>query len=81
MTGMTNMHDQFPLAEDLDRLVDEEMSADERRAFLIRLDEAPQGWRQCALAFLEAQAWQHDLRHATPAPTVAPLPILTGATN
>src|SRR4051812_37389368 len=45
----------------LDRLVDDELSADERRALLESLDSRPQGWRRCALAFLEAQSWRSDL--------------------
>jgi hypothetical protein len=52
------------LAEDdhrFDLLVDGELSAAERRQLLAGLDEEPGGWRRCALAFLEAQAWQQDL--------------------
>jgi len=45
----------------LDLLVDDELSAAERRELLTRLDERPEGWRRCALAFLEAQAWRGDL--------------------
>lgn len=43
---------------DLDALVDGSLSEPRRVALLSRLDSAPQGWRQCALAFLEAQAWR-----------------------
>jgi hypothetical protein len=46
----------------LDRLVDGELDASERRSLLIALDETPDGWRRCAVAFLEAQAWRGDLR-------------------
>lgn len=45
----------------LDRLVDGELSSDERRALLRRLEEEPEGWRRCALAFLEAQALRESL--------------------
>jgi hypothetical protein len=45
-----------------DRLVDGELSAVERRALLESLDSQPQGWRHCALAFLEAQSWRTELR-------------------
>lgn len=45
----------------LDRLVDGELTSDERRALLRRLDEEPEGWRRCALAFLEAQALRESL--------------------
>jgi hypothetical protein len=43
-----------------DQLVDGELSTDERRQLLSTLDGRPDGWRQCALAFLEAQAWRAD---------------------
>lgn len=44
-----------------DRLVDGELSADERRLLLASLDDRPGGWRRCALAFLEAQSWSEGL--------------------
>ena len=47
-----------------DRLVDGELSGGERRALLESLDARPQGWRRCALAFLEAQSWRKELREA-----------------
>jgi hypothetical protein len=46
----------------LDRLVDGELADKERRELLTRLDAEPDGWRRCALAFLEAQTWQSSLR-------------------
>jgi len=56
-----------------DRLVDGELSADERRALLESLDTRPQGWRQCALAFLEAQSWKNEMRMLAAQPAaVAP---------
>src|SRR5262245_23353512 len=48
----------------LDRLVDGELDAAGRRELLKALDDQPGGWRRCALAFLEAQAWRSDLRGA-----------------
>ena len=45
----------------LDRLVDGELGSEEYAAAVRSLDDAPDGWRRCALAFLEAQAWQRDL--------------------
>lgn len=48
-----------------DRLVDGELSAADRRSLLESLDSRPNGWRQCALAFLEAQSWQSELRDFT----------------
>ena len=45
----------------IDRLVDGELGEHEYRALLALLDDEPDGWRRCALAFLEAQALRHDL--------------------
>jgi hypothetical protein len=56
-----------------DRLVDGELCADERRALLESLDSRPDGWRRCALAFLEAQSWRSELR--TVATTPAAIPV------
>lgn len=67
------MNEEFAQDELLfDRLVDGELDAAERRRLLESLDARPDGWRRCALAFLEAQAWRDDLRRmvrtaATPA--------------
>jgi hypothetical protein len=44
-----------------DRLVDGELSSAERHTLLESLDARPNGWRRCALAFLEAQSWKADL--------------------
>ena len=44
-----------------DRLVDDELSEEERRELLGQLDDEPSGWRRCALAFLEAQCWRQAL--------------------
>jgi hypothetical protein len=45
-----------------DRLADGELLPQERRRLLARLDSVPDGWRQCALAFLEGQAWRATFR-------------------
>jgi hypothetical protein len=57
-------NDRFPvpLESRLDLLVDGELDDDERRALLDRLDTEPDGWKRCALAFLEAQCWGEALR-------------------
>lgn len=52
-----------------DRLVDGELSLAERRALVRSLDARPDGWRKCALAFLEAQSWQSDVRTMTATPS------------
>jgi hypothetical protein len=50
------MQEEF-LHDDIlfDRLVDGELSPAERRRLLASLDDWPDGWRRCALVFLEAQ--------------------------
>ena len=40
-----------------DRLVDGAFSPSEYKAFVAALEDEPGGWRRCAMAFLEAQAW------------------------
>ncbi len=45
----------------LDLLVDDELDAERRRELLGRLDRDPDGWRRCALAFLEAQSWRRAI--------------------
>jgi hypothetical protein len=55
---MTANHTQDTDDRLIDRLVDGELPEDTRRALLARLDAVPDGWRRCALAFLEAQAWR-----------------------
>ena len=45
-----------------DRLVDDELSADERKRLLASLDSQQDGWRRCALAFLEQQAWRRQMK-------------------
>ena len=46
---------------DLDRLVDGEVDLPELRRIVAALEERPDGWRDCALAFLEAQALRKEL--------------------
>jgi hypothetical protein len=60
---------------ELDRLVDGSLAEPRRRRLLLALDSTPGGWRRCALAFLEAQAWRAALCEvdgAPPARDVAP---------
>lgn len=49
------------LEEQLDRLVDGELSDPEYRNLLQSLEGQPDGWRRCAMAFLEAQVWGREL--------------------
>lgn len=50
-----------PLRELIDKLVDGELREDDYRNVLQIIDQKPEGWRDCALAFLEAQALQKEL--------------------
>lgn len=52
--------------QQLDLLVDGEMSEADRRALLLQLEHEPDGWRRCALAFLEAQCWKTELGQIAP---------------
>lgn len=45
-----------------DRLADGQLSTAEYRELLSSLDEEPSGWRRCALAFLEAQALETEIK-------------------
>jgi hypothetical protein len=53
-----NLSDEQRDAMLIDRLVDGELSGDERRRLLASLEAQPDGWRRCALAFVEAQTWR-----------------------
>jgi hypothetical protein len=46
----------------LDRLADGELDADQQRWLLTALETEPDGWRRCALAFVEAQALRGEFR-------------------
>jgi len=61
-----------------DRLVDGELSESKRTELLASLDREPDGWRRCALAFLEAQCWKKELgglRQSVPAGSSASAPV------
>ena len=59
----------------IDRLVVGELADADRRELLIRLEGDPDGWRRCALAFLEDQAWHSAIPGAAaPAPKAVPTP-------
>lgn len=70
--------DEYLKPEDsqlLDRLVDGELTDAERRELLLHLERTPDGWRRCALAFLENQAWRGEAKSwASEAPEVAVRP-------
>lgn len=58
--------------QDIDRLVDDELSPAERSELLTALEAAPDGWRRCALAYVEAQSLRRELCGLTAA--VPPIP-------
>ncbi len=62
----------FPADASFDRLVDGEATPAERRALLQQLDEQPDGWRRCALAFLQVQAWRIEMADWHPAQAPSP---------
>jgi hypothetical protein len=45
----------------IDQLVDGELPDVERHELLRELEAVPDGWRRCALAFLEVQSWREAL--------------------
>jgi hypothetical protein len=55
------MNPLSPAPDRFDRLVDDELSESQRNELLSSLDQEPDGWRRCALAFLEAQCWKKEL--------------------
>src|SRR5262245_24670774 len=57
MTGNDSFNDDVVF----DRLVDGELTPDERRQLLESLDKRPERWRRCAIAFLEGQSWRDEL--------------------
>jgi ferric-dicitrate binding protein FerR (iron transport regulator) len=61
----------------LDRLVDGSLPEAERRELLLQLESDPDGWRRCALAFLEAQTWREALM---PLAAVASTPRVAATT-
>jgi len=62
-TGEATQPDVLPTIDNcqIDRLVDGELTEAERRELLLALDRHPDGWRRCALAFLEAQCFRAEL--------------------
>ena len=56
-----NTNDTQAMNGQIDRLVTGELTDEQRRAVMEWCNEDPIRWRQCALAFLEAQTWQQGL--------------------
>lgn len=47
--------------QELDRLVDGELTEAAYADLMVRMADDPSNWRRCALAFLERQAWEREL--------------------
>ena len=62
----------------LDRLVDGELTDDERRSLLLACEENPHLWRQVALAFVESQAFSEDLMFAATPAAIPNQPTVKG---
>jgi hypothetical protein len=56
--------ESLPLRTDafLDRIVDGSLTPTQLREAVDRLEREPEGWKRCALAFLEAQCWRESFR-------------------
>jgi anti-sigma factor RsiW len=80
MTMSLGNHEIHNFEDDrlIDRLVDGELPDRECRELLLRLETEPNGWRRCAMAFLEAQNWRAafgplaDTARTVPRPAIAP---------
>jgi hypothetical protein len=70
---MTDPDQKSPITDAfLDRIVDGDLSPAELRGVIERLEREPDGWKRCALAFLEAQCWRESFRVENPrAPAIA----------
>jgi hypothetical protein len=69
-----------PMNSDMiDRLVDGELDESERREAILALGSSPDGWRRCALAFLEAQEWTRAAQSWTVPDVVEPPSRLVSA--
>ncbi|QVL32141.1 hypothetical protein KIH39_25445 [Telmatocola sphagniphila] len=65
---MNAKKNNLELSQLIDRLVDGELPEQDRQALLRRLEIEPDGWRTCALTFLEAQTWRATFREVAEAP-------------
>jgi hypothetical protein len=52
-----------PLAELIDQIVDGGLTPAQLQRAVRELDSTPDGWRRCALSFIEAQAWGEAFRN------------------
>ena len=73
------MNDVNELERNLDLLVDGELDQTARRDLLVQLNREADGWRRCAMAFLEAQSWRDELGRLAGEPRETPSPPIQGA--
>ena len=59
----------------IERLIDGELTDGERRELLLWLEQEPDGWRRCALAFLEDRTFRQALSPAGSAPRALATPL------
>ena len=70
---MTKPDANDPLDDRLiDQIVDGDLTPAELRAAIERLDRQPDGWKRCAMAFLEAQCISESFRSLEPAASSSP---------
>jgi hypothetical protein len=61
--SVTKPDETNPLDDEfIDRIVDGKLTPADLRAAIDRLDREPDGWKRCALAYLEAQCWRESFR-------------------
>jgi len=65
------------LVDQIDRLVEDELDKQQRNQLIVLLEQEPSGWRQCALAFLEAQSWRRSLRAGIAVKPLAAAAVIT----
>ena len=61
--------------EELDRMVDGELTEEQQQSFLARLEDSPVEWKRLALAYAEAQVWKSSFRETVSTADVRPAPV------
>ncbi len=59
--GSWQDHDEVD-QQRLDLLIDGELSEEQERQLIGQLERSPDGWRRCALTFLEHRSWQRAIQ-------------------
>lgn len=66
--------------EELDRMVDGELTEEQQQLLLTRLEHSPGEWKRLALAFAEAQVWRSSFRETVSVADVRPIAASPEAT-